>query len=137
VSGRVAINSTAYGNCSCGHAWFTLDGKIVANFCTLAAYNRQVYEYETGCLPSHLHNRYKQQSVEYGELSRQDIYQACWDYVHCLSFDEAIACADFEIQVLAVLDKRLGKRRIMKMRGENLHPLVRTFLGLRMGKGGF
>ena len=33
---RFAINSAAYGACSCGHAWITIDKKVVANFCTRA-----------------------------------------------------------------------------------------------------
>lgn len=34
VKRRVAIKSTVYGNCSCGHAWVTLDGEVLANFRT-------------------------------------------------------------------------------------------------------
>ena len=33
---RLTINSTAYGACTCGHAWLTLDGEVIANFCTRA-----------------------------------------------------------------------------------------------------
>lgn len=32
VRGRIAINSTRYGNCTCGRAWLTVDGKEVAKF---------------------------------------------------------------------------------------------------------
>ncbi len=31
---RLDIHGAAYGNCSCGHAWLTLDGEVIANFCT-------------------------------------------------------------------------------------------------------
>lgn len=36
IASRVAIHSAAYGACTCGHAWITVDGEVIANFCTMA-----------------------------------------------------------------------------------------------------
>jgi len=134
VKYRVAIHSAAYGNCSCGHAWMTLDGDVIANFCTRALYNRFLYGHEENDrgLSTDEVRRYKNQLVEYGELGRQDVYAACWEYIHDLSFDEALVSDGLFVQVLAVLDKRLGKRRFKKVMGADLHPLARKLLEVRI-----
>ncbi len=138
VRGRVAVHSTAYGNCTCGHAWLTLDGVVIANFCTRAFYERyscNTVESDRGL--SHLEiKQYNKQYVEYGELFRQGVYLSCWEYIHDLNFDEALMSDDFEIQALAMLDKRLGKRRLANIKHKSLHLLVRRFLDFRIEKGG-
>ena len=69
--------------------------------------------------------------MEYGELSRQDAYQACWEFVHELSIEEALESDDPLIQTLAVLDKRLGKRRLKSLKDEGFHPLSKRVLEVR------
>lgn len=130
IRGRVNINSTAYGNCSCGHAWITFDKEIIANFCTRAHWNRKCYDYEKS---SYVHtdltegekNRYRNQFVEYGEFSRQELYKSCWAFIHDLTIEAALELDDALIQSLALLDKRVGKRRLKKIDAEVLHPLAR------------
>ncbi len=128
VSARVSINSAAYGNCTCGHCWITLDKKVVANFCTRAYYNNQLYSdtFDIGTNPM-----YKEQLVVYGEMSRQDAHASMFDYVHSLSHDKALESDDVLIQSLAILDSRLGKRRLSQLDKSTLHPLARTFLSIR------
>jgi hypothetical protein len=114
---RVSINSTAYGACSCGHAWITLDKVIIANFCTRAYYNN-----ESGQVTDN--GKYDNLKNTYGELSRQDIYESCWSYVHELSIEEALESEDPLIQTLSVIDKRVGKRRLVQLNAEEMHPLA-------------
>jgi hypothetical protein len=134
IKSRISIHSTAYGGCTCGHAWLTLDGEIIANFCTRAQYNR----YEFGLkdrdrgLSTEQENRYKNQFVEYGEISRQDVYAACWAFIHELSFEDSLTSDDPLIQTLAVLDKRLGKRRFKQVGENTLHPLARKLFETRV-----
>jgi len=143
-NGRISINSTAYGNCSCGHAWLTLDKEIIANFCTRAFWNRcpkhfnaktKSWEHD-GPIPFELlapqKNWYNSQSVEYGELSRQDAYKACWAFIHELSIEEALESNNALIQTLAVIDSRVGKRRLKKIDAESLHPLSKRLYKLRL-----
>jgi len=139
LSKRVAIYSTAYGNCTCGHAWLTLDKEIIANFCTRAFWNRcpkhrssstGQWEHEGPLsfeLPAPQQNVYAAQSAEYGELSRQGAYYACWEFVHSLSIEDALASEDILVQSLAVIDARVGKRRLNKIQSNQLCPL-----GLRL-----
>jgi hypothetical protein len=114
---RVSINSTAYGNCSCGHAWITLDKVIIANFCTRAFYNKQISEVIDN-------GKYDNLKNTYGELRRQDIYESCWSYVHELSIEDALESKDPLIQTLSVIDKRVGKRRLVQLKAEEMHPLA-------------
>ncbi len=134
VKSRIAIHSAAYGACTCGHAWLTLDGKVIANFCTMAHYNRYKYgdkNNDQGITPEQ-EKKHKNQFVEYGEISRQDVYEACWAFVHELNFDESLNSDDPLIQSLAVLDRRLGKRHFKTVEEKNLHPLARKLFATRV-----
>lgn len=121
LTGRVAIFSTRYGNCTCGRAWLTVDGEEVANFCTRAKYRTAAGLPELVDPPP-----------GYGEISRQDAYAACWAFVHELSIEESLADSDPLVQTLAVLDSRVGKRRLSTIETDALHPLAQQFLSLRL-----
>jgi hypothetical protein len=125
LSGRLAIHSAAYGNCTCGHCWITLDKEVVANFCTRAYYNKKLYGVAA------LNPMYEQQLVMYGEKSRQDAYTSMFDFIHTLSIDQALDSQDVLVQALAVVDKRVGRRRLATIESEKLHPLARKLLEIR------
>jgi hypothetical protein len=120
---RLTINSAAYGACTCGHAWLALDKIVIANFCTRAYWNHRM-----GYPPEHPNKMYVDQFASYGEMSRQDAYKACWDFVHSLPINDALHDTDPLIQTLAVVDGRLGKRRLSEIDPATLHPLARTLL---------
>ncbi|HEU0133225.1 MAG TPA: hypothetical protein VFR28_00235 [Allosphingosinicella sp.] len=124
IRSRVDIQSTRYGSCSCGHAWITLDGEVIANFCTRANYLASVGGARAGTTPRH-------QFTEYGELSRQDAYHACWEFVHSLPIEAALADPDPLVQSLAVLDSRVGKRRLVQLDPGGFHRLAAVLLGVR------
>ncbi|SNY90349.1 hypothetical protein SAMN04515647_0513 [Cohaesibacter sp. ES.047] len=134
VASRVAIHSTRYGGCTCGHAWFALDGEVVANFCTRAYFNRFAYglKEEDQGVSEEQAKRYRDQPVEYGEINRQDLYESCWAYVHDISFQDALKSDDPLIQAFVMLDKRLGKRRIATLDREAFHPLAIKMLDIRL-----
>ena len=123
---RVDIHSARYGACSCGHAWLTVDGKVIANFCTRAKSIAQGYEPGT---PS---ERPLYDLASFGEFSRQDAYAACWAFVHDLSSEEALADPDPLVQSLTMLDRRIGKRRLAKIDRTSLHPLAVKLFDIRM-----
>lgn len=132
LSKRLAINSARYGACSCGHAWLTLDKVIIANFCTLAYWTREQAVRRGETPPAPLNKMYADQFVEYGEISRQDAYRACWAFVHDLSIEDALRDHDPLVQTLAVVDKRIGKRRLKQIDIDKLHPLARKLLIVRL-----
>lgn len=125
LAGRVSIFSTTYGKSTCGRAWISVDGAEIANFCTRAAYNSKA-----GLPKPH------DAPLGYGELSRQDAYAACWAFVHELSIEEALADSDPLVQSLAVLDGRLGKRRLQTTDLAKLHPLAQKLAAIRLESEG-
>ncbi|MEO0411095.1 MAG: hypothetical protein AAF221_04535 [Pseudomonadota bacterium] len=138
VRKKLAIHSTTYGDSTCGHAWLTLDGNVIANFCTRAFFNRFEYgdkDRDRGLSDTQI-EQYQDQLVDYGELSRQNVYEACWAFVHDLGFDQSLKSDDPLIQSLAVLDKRLGKRRYGHVAAMPLHPLARKLFDLRVSEEG-
>jgi hypothetical protein len=132
----------AYGNCSCGHLCTTIDKQVVANFCTLVFCNRVSGNYyrenerwkSDNPIPSHVtkSQRESYEEVEYGKLSRQDAYLSCWEYIHKLDHQTALGSDDPLIQSLAVLDKRLGKRRLGIIDQHKFHPLARKLYLFRV-----
>ncbi len=124
LSKRLSINSAAYGNCTCGHLWVSLDGKVVANYCTRAYYNRLAGASATNPM-------YEKHFVVYGEGSRQGAYKSLFSFVHELSHEAALKSEDGLIQALAIADARLGKRRLAHLRPENLSRLAAKLLEVR------
>lgn len=130
LQGRLDIHSAAYGNCSCGHAWLTLDGEVIANFCTRAHWIAQGYEDgEPSGNPM-----YKRQLTVFGERSRQQVYETLWDFVHATPVEEALASDDMLMQALAIVDARIGKRRLAQLDPDTLHPLCAYLLLVRTGQ---
>ncbi|HEY2346920.1 MAG TPA: hypothetical protein VGH80_13765 [Xanthomonadaceae bacterium] len=125
LGNRLAIHSAAYGNCSCGHCWITLDKEVIANFCTRAYFNKELYQ------AAEENPMYKHQLVMYGEKSRQGAYVSMFDFVHTLSIEQALESEDVLVQALAVVDSRVGKRRLAAINAEKLHPLAFRLLEIR------
>ena len=128
---RLDIHSAAYGACTCGHAWLTYDGEVIANFCTRAYWVAQGRE--TGApAPNPM---YRRQLTAFGELSRQDAYQSCWSFVHELAIEDALAHDDVLVRALAVADERVGQRRLARIDTQDEAPLVAAVLALRREPG--
>jgi hypothetical protein len=135
VAKRIAIYSTRYGNCTCGRAWLTLDGKEIANFCTRAYFNRK-HKIDRVCQGQQslesTANESQSKPFGCGELTRQDAYAACWAFIHELSIEQAIADSDPLVQSLAILDSRMGKNRLARLDETRLHPLARKLMHTRI-----
>jgi hypothetical protein len=127
---RISFNSARYGNCTCGRFWICVDGVELANLCTRAYYNRTRREKEAASEGSL--KKCAKMPVEYGEFSRQQAYETIWEFVHDLSIGEALASSNPLHQMLAVMDSRVGKRRLRTLDAESMHPLVRTLLLIRL-----
>lgn len=121
LDGRVRVYSTRYGDCTCGRAWITVDGEQVANFCTRAVHSKTFDRSEHA---RRLHG--------HGEMTRQDAYASCWAFVHELSIDDALNDPDPLVQALAVLDSRVGRRRLEGLEPERLHAMAQDLLRVRL-----
>ena len=67
----------------------------------------------------------------YIEFSRFDLHN-CWFKYLNLTFEEGLEHASPITNTLAVLDKRLGKRRLVLINKNQLHPLVKRFQEFRL-----
>ena len=114
LQGRVQFHLTSYRMDTDSHSspasqrgrgWITVDGAEVLNL--------------PGGDPGELF-----------ESPRQDLYSALREYPR-LAIDDALGSPNVVTRSLAMIDRRLGKRRLMKIDAENEHELVRTLHRLR------
>jgi len=131
VAGRVELRSTSYRHSHDGEGrvWITLDGEEIYDFCywrTQIAANRL----EAGI----------RQAAEIlraqGLYSQYGAYQAIREYLS-MGIDEALESDHLIVRALAVLDRRLGKRRLAEfpLRPTD-HELVKRLLAFRCGVEG-
>jgi len=133
VSGRVSLYATRYtsGSYFMIRGWITADKIEIANFSTPDNYSK--FEWNTPELNERIpdEERTPGKAVEKGEFSRWDFMNACWDYIN-MNIDEAIISENPIIRSFAMLDRRLGKRRLRQIDKTDLHPLVLRLLNLRL-----
>jgi hypothetical protein len=145
---RVKLYTTTYGSDYdvqdlYNRGWITVDGIEVVNFSTPEAffmYRRELnastptkYPANTA-IKEHV-DRTPERLTEKGEFSKYDLTYSCSAFLN-MSIEEAIGHESPIIQMLAVLDRRLGKRRLTLLDEKELHPLVRYFLDLRLNAEG-
>src|SRR5688572_7548520 len=107
IRDRVSVHVTRHHEISrSGRGWITIDGVEIANFCDWS-----VYYPNPDHRPSH-----KDALAAYGELRAWDFKVACWSLIH-EGVDPALASGE--------------PLRIAS--DEQLHPLVRHFVQLRLG----
>lgn len=139
LQGRLHFFTTTYGNSSIGRSWVTFDKVQIANFETMMSYaNYGAYFHVlTNAHPYYTHDsiddseRTEDLPMERGEFSQFDFLNSCWDYLQ-LSIEESLTNKNPVIQSLAMVDKRLGKRRLTEIDFNKLHPLTKLFLSIRL-----
>lgn len=153
LKGKIQIYITSYGkgydvSDLFNRGWISVDGKEVVNFATPDAFylNGRDYHYATptNCATSkeiYYDNRNPNLLSEKREFSKYDLSNCCYAYQE-LSIDEALNHGSPIINMLAMIDNRLGKRRLLELSRKDLHPLVKYFLNVRLnaenskGRGG-
>ena len=123
IRDRVSIHVTRhYHRSRCSHGWITLDGEEIADFCDSSTY-----------FPGDGHLGWRRHAlVGRGEMRTWDFKAACWDLLHD-GVEAALASKDPLRQAMAVLHRKVGKRRLEALlrEPEALHPLVLYFIALR------
>jgi len=129
---RIDFHITRYtkGSHFMARAWITLDGEEIANFSLPEHYSK--YGWNTPDLNERVHaeDRSNGSFVEDGEFSNDEFTDACWAFLS-MNIDDAIASQNPIIQALAMLDKRVGKRRLKILKVQETHPLVQKIIELR------
>jgi hypothetical protein len=128
VSGRVTLHSTWYRSTGrfAGRAWISIDGEEVGDFSD-ARWSLKHWELSTAIREINKSTNYRDAETRSGYiaageaaadtlhrsgvLSRNDFYEALLQYPN-LSIEEAVASGLPLFRAFAVLDRRLGKRRL-------------------------
>lgn len=138
LQGRLTFYTTTYANSSLGRSWVTFDKIQIANFETILSYvNYDAYYHILTDRSYKTHQsindnkRTPDLPMERGEFSQFDFLSSCWDYLQ-LNIDEALQSKNPIIKSIAMADKRLGKRRLSEMTFNDLHPLTKLFLSIRL-----
>ena len=140
IKGRVELFSTTYRkpNSSTGRGWITIDKEEIVNFATIKSmWNFGAYYHEatqTDCLTHPAvddSERTVGELAEEGEFSRFDLHNCCWEYLN-LTVEEGLEHKSPIINSLAILDKRLGKRRLVTIDKTKLHPLTKRLFEFRL-----
>ena len=145
LTGRVELHSTYYrhgGWDNLGRDWITVDKSEIANLCGYQFLNEQ-WEIVQAIRAGHIapderagkwRSDYQQaEAIMHGRgaLPRWDFHDALWDSLS-LSIDDMLRSENGIVRGLAVLDGRLGKRRLRALvLPEDELPLVRTLYALR------
>jgi hypothetical protein len=128
VRGRVQLYTTHYrGGVSFIHgferrSWITVDGKPIINMHRHLCVNGVYADYDP--------ERFK-----IGIFTDWDLPQAAWQYL-TMSIDDAFATENTLIRALGVLDRRLGRRRLVALDPSAEIPLVAQLLRFRFRVAG-
>lgn len=140
VKGRVHLFSTRYTkpDSTTGRAWITIDGVQIVNMSTMKSGEiyRCIYHEATptDCVTHPAVDdleRTPGKLIEEGEFSRFDLHNCCWAYLN-MNIEDALQHDSPIINMLAMIDKRLGKRRLSQITTKDLHPLVARLLNFRL-----
>jgi hypothetical protein len=130
LSDRIDLHLTSYRHSHDGadKLWVTVDGNRVFDCKHYRHEVAEVNAYSIGLRDQELKTRLRDQEIhspaEFGSAIK--LYP-------CLSIDEALASDDPIIKAFAMVDRRLGKRRLAMLElSVSEHSLVKTFYSLRL-----
>jgi hypothetical protein len=140
VRDRVALHQARYRYTreEVGRVWLTIDGREVASFDS-STYTRRRAELAHAL--EHDMTSPEADAVarrELREAGLSDDYEAIADLGRylSLSIEDALASPSPLVRALAVIDRRVGKRRLRSLAANPIeHPLVRQLLRLRLDAG--
>lgn len=136
LQGRVAFYAARYHEAHDGEGrgWITFDGEEIASFCTMTAWNQ---EYELGRTGEHGSRPGDHKGVVAARRAQgfytlpefQNALRGCLN----MSIEAALESEDTLTRALAMLDRRLGKRRLRALDfAAASHPIVKLFYEMRL-----
>ena len=143
LRGRVHLHITSYGqgydiSDLFNRGWITVDGKEVVNFSTPDSFFLKGSDFNSTTPIGNLNDevvtyesRTQNKLSEKGEFSKFDLSYCCNVYLD-MGINEALNHESPIINMLSVLDKRVGKRKLLKLNESSMHPLVKYFFRLRL-----
>jgi len=135
IQARVAVHLTSYRHAhdGLGRGYITLDGREVASYCYWTAVrNGGIGFDETWVEGVRIPNQAEFPLAERGPMGPQDFARVLVEYLS-LPLEKALRYPNHLIRALAMLDARLGRRRLRALSlSEQEHKLVRLFHSLRL-----
>jgi len=138
---RIEVHSTRYHSGE-GRGWITVDKREVADFSTPGNLMRvhrlaiersgsDFWDAEGGTQYRAVRREVETTLQGDGAYNQWGYHRALWDSLS-LPIGDALLSDEMLIRAFAMLDSRLGKRRLRTLRlAEDEHPLVRQFYDLR------
>ena len=140
LRGSIDLHATSYrdGYDVTGRYWIVVDGERVFSAYT-ARGSRQYWETSSGAIDLGADAEGSMVARERPDLAGSDAHHRFTDALErylSLSIDDALDDPDEVIRALAMIDRRLGTRRLRSLRiSDDEHPLVRYMYELRIGRG--
>jgi hypothetical protein len=146
--GRVELRATSYRHTHDGEGrgWITLDKEEIHNFCTLSFWIEQgtllqgiraannATDFRDPAQRAEYHHAYEQvdEILEVRGVRSKEWFENSLKEYLSMTLEESLASKNFLHRALAVIDKRLGKRRLKTLElSSGEHALVRRFLEFR------
>ena len=152
VRDRIAIHQARYRRTreEVGRVWITVDGREVASFDTnryIAKRAQLEHDIRSGIGPfglSATSNRAEYQTADAAakallrSTGEYDDYSALADLeaYQSLAIEDALASLSPLVRALAIIDQRVGKRRLRAFDPRSEHPLVQELYHVRCAAGG-
>lgn len=137
VRGRVELRSTRYraAHDDEGRGYITFDKQEVWSMCTLSFYSDEYERIEEisnreGLTPFEAQQIAHNELASEGKFNQYKYYDSLEEYTRN-SIDDSLASKNLLIRCLAMLDSRLGKRRLRKMDHSNESSKVQQFYRIR------
>ena len=148
IKGRVELRSTRYNKSHDqeGRGSITIDKEEVASFCSITAWNAEyklaseiretsgATDYRNPDQKNEYYQAYDQAEEileKQGIHTQYQFYDSLTDFLS-MPFEEALSSKNIIIKSLAVLDRRLGKRRIPQQKeAYTVHPVLKRLYDFR------
>jgi len=141
VRGRIEVHAARYRKAHdrLGRVWITIDKEEIINMCSTKAWiahdeaGIESMDKAGGGTDAFWEGWHaaKPTLEDQSVFWQEDFYEAAFGYLNT-SIDGALASGSPLVRALCMLDRRLGKQRLAKLRIENEHPLVQRLLRFRL-----
>jgi|GEM_PF-6693841 len=140
LKGRLDYHMTSYKGSTgyIGRAWITLDGEQLVNFSnqdtfvefgTMSNISADTI-YKDQHEPIKNEERSKDKIMEKGEFSKYDFTETAWEFIR-MDIESAMISENPILRSFAAVDRRVGMKRIEKLKSSEKHPMVLRLLEIR------
>jgi hypothetical protein len=133
LQGRVELRVATYryGHENVGRGIVVVDGRELIDFCTFRYWNERKRLISEGALSEVTEEDVETALQQAGTLGQYDFFEALTTYL-ALPINEVLSSDNIVISCMAMIDRRIGKRRLSQISTDQIqHPAVRQLYELR------